>query len=225
MNKCRRCNVTILDNTQICPLCNLTLGDSEQAEETDSMYPDIKDKTRLVQRISRIAMYMALIMELLLLLINYCTYEEAPVKWSIITGGAILYLIFTMRDLVNKRTGHIQKIYLQMIGAIVLIICIDYALGFSGWSLETGLPCVIFCINLIIVVCMILNSKNWQNYLILQLFTVLLSVIDLFMYLMGIVSSMVLTLVALSISILFWTGTLILGDKKAANELKRKFHI
>ncbi len=193
--------------------------------DRQEMYPDIKLKTRLVQRICRIATYIALLAELLLIVINYYTYPASGVRWSIITGGAILYLLATMWELVNRRKGHIQKIYLQIIGALALILCIDYVLGFSGWSLEFGLPCVILCIDLLIVVCMAVNFSNWQNYLLLQMFAVLLGIVDLVLLLKGIVGLPALVWSALGISAGFWTGTLILGDRKAAEEMKRKFHI
>lgn len=224
MNKCKRCGVNVADDTTVCPLCEMVLqGVKETGEDVSSSYPDVGLKTRKLKKISRIAMYFALLVECFLVIINYYTYSHT--WWSAISGGGIIYLIFTVRDILNKRTGHIRKIYLQVIGLIALIVCIDLTLGFSGWSLEYGLPCVILGINLTIILCMIINYANWQNYLVIQLFTVLLSVLDMVFYLTGIVRGVVLPWVVLGVSVVLWTGTLIIGDRKATNELKRKFHV
>lgn len=224
MNKCKRCGVWVADDSTVCPLCDMVLhGTSE--EDVSVSYPDVRVKTRKLKRISRIAMYFALLIEIFLVVVNYYTYSRTHTWWSAISGGAIIYLIFTVRDILNKRTGHIRKIYVQMIGLIALIVCIDLTLGFSGWSLEYGLPCVILGIDLTIILCMIINYANWQNYLVMQIFTVLLGGLDMIFYLTGVVEGMVLPWVALGVSVVLWTGTLIIGDRKAANELKRKFHV
>ena len=224
MNRCKRCGVTVLDDASVCPLCSMVLQ-----EEKDSLikgkdsYPDIGLKTRKLKRISQIGMYLALLTEVLLIIINYYTYSH--IWWSAISGGAVIYLIFTIRDFLNRRTGHIRKIYLQIIGLIALMICIDLTLGFTGWSLEYGLPCTILGMNLTIILCMIINYANWQNYLVMQLFAVLLAALDMIFYLTGVVQNMVLPWIALGVSVVLWTGTIIFGDRKARNELKRKFHM
>lgn len=224
MNKCNRCGVSVADDTTVCPLCSMVLhGAGEAGEDVSASYPDVGRKTRKLKKISQIAMFFFLLVEVILIIINYYTYSKT--WWSAISGGAIIYLIFTVRDLLNRRTGHIRKIYVQVIGLIALIVCIDLTLGFSGWSLEYGLPCVILGINLTVILCMIINYANWQNYLLMQIFTVLLSVLDMVFYLIGIVRGMVLPWVALGISVVFCMGTVVIGDRKATNELKRKFHV
>lgn len=226
MNKCKRCGVHVADDSTVCPLCDTVLyGGAQTGEDVSASYPDVGVKTRKLIRISQIAMYFALLIEVGLVIINYYTYSHTHTWWSAISGGAIIYLIFTVRDILNKRAGHIRKIYMQVIGLIALIVCIDMTLGFSGWSLEYGLPCVILGIDLTIILCMIINYANWQNYLIMQIFTVLLSVLDMVFYLTGIVEGMILPWVSLGVSVILWTGTLIIGDRKATNELKRKFHL
>lgn len=224
MNKCKRCGVSVADDTSVCPLCSMVLQEEQdKIGETSDTYPDIGVKTKKLKKISQIAMFLALVIEVLLIVINYYTYSHT--WWSMISGGAIVYLIFSVRDILSKRTGHIRKIYLQVIGLIALMIFIDLTLGFTKWSLEYGLPCVILGIDLTIIICMIINYANWQNYMLMQIFAVLLSGLDMILYLTGVVNGMVLPWVALGVSAVLWGGTLILGDKKATNELKRKFHL
>lgn len=224
MKRCKRCGVNILDESEICPLCRSVLqqGEGGRDGQADS-YPDIAYHTRKLRRICNIGSYCLIMLELILILINY--YLTPKIRWSMISGGGILYVIFTIRTLLNSHAGHIRRIYWQVIGLIALMLCIDYSLGFQGWSLEYGLPCSIFALNFIIMLCMVINSAHWQYYLVMQIFAVLLAGVDMVLYLMGTVHNTVLVWIALGISFIFWTGTVMVGGRKAENELKRKFHI
>lgn len=221
MNKCKRCNVTILDETPKCPLCDMVLsGDGEGQEDS---YPDVINKTRIYKRIVDIISYFAVVLEIILIVINY--YNYYGIKWSAITGGALVYLIFTLHYTASRRDGHIKKIFMQTLGALALIIFIDFANGFSGWSINIGIPAVILLLDIIILVCMIINHKNWQSYLLMQVFTVLLSILYMVLYLLGKVGGPVLPWVSFGVSAIMFTSCLVIGDKKAKSELKRRFYI
>ena len=229
MKKCTRCGVVVLNDTDVCPLCDTVLQQTQVGEVSDSLcsdtYPDIGHKMRRFRLAERICMYVLVMLQLALVIINYYTYTRVPLRWSVITGAAIIYIVLTIYDWMNRRAGHITKIYLQVIGLIALILCIDLVTGFHKWSLEYGFPCVILAMDLVIILCMIIDSANWQNYVVMQVFAVLLSVICMILYWTGIIRGVVLPWTTLGVSVILWTGTLIIGDRKATNELKRKFHI
>lgn len=229
MNRCKRCGVRVLDDTQICPLCRavLTQDDKtgEKITEKSAGYPNVKQKTRRFQKAGRILLFLSLALEVVLIFINYLTYDAVPRNWSVVTGGVIAYLILTLWDLLGHRQGHIREIYTQIFVVLGLMILIDAALGWRGWSLEFGLPCVIYGLVAAIVICMAVNSSRWQNYVLMQLAAVLLSIIDVALHLAGFLNHIVLAWVALGLSVLLWSGTMIIGDRKARNELKRKLHI
>ena len=43
MAKCRMCNLEVLDETQVCPLCRSVL---DPTDEVENMYPDVRGKMR-----------------------------------------------------------------------------------------------------------------------------------------------------------------------------------
>lgn len=256
MNKCKRCNVWVADDTMVCPLCRTILteeksgkqkaGSGEQHIEfqyskaqyidTESVlnktfeiqgpgYPDVKKNTRRFRKAGRILLFISLALEMLLAFINYLTFGAAPKYWSVVTGGIIAYLILTMWDIFSRRQGHIRKIYTQIFVILGLMILIDFALGWSGWSLEFGLPCIIYGLVLAIIICMSVNSSSWQNYVLMQLAAIALSVLDVVLHFTGHFHHIVLAWIAFGMSVLLWSGTMIIGDRKAKNELKRKLHI
>ena len=191
---------------------------------TGNIYPDIRNKTRMLKRLINIASYFAVVLEIFLVVINY--YNYYGIKWSIITGGAIFYIILTLQYSVNKRDGHIKKIFVQMLGAMLLVVVIDFALGFSGWSFNIGIPLIILLLDVIILICMVINFENWQSYLLMQIFTLVMSIIHMVFYMTGIIKNgPLLPWVTFGVSAVIFTSCLVIGDKKAKSELKRRFYI
>ena len=86
MSKCRNCNVEISDETERCPLCGSVL---EYTGEVENMYPDVRVHTRKMTMISKIYLFCALLVEVLLIYINVVT--ESQIAWSAITGLGFFY--------------------------------------------------------------------------------------------------------------------------------------
>ena len=237
MNKCKRCNVWVADDTMVCPLCHTILTGNKPMEQSldhnaNKMqtvkrpgYPDVKKNTRRFRKAGRILLFISLAVEMLLVFINYLTFDAAPKYWSVVTGGIIAYLILTLWDIFSRRQGHIRKIYTQIFVILGLLVLIDYSLDWKGWSLEFGLPCIIYGLVLAIIICMSVNSSSWQNYLLMQLAAIALSIVDVVLHFKGYFHHIVLAWIALGLSVLLWSGTMLIGDRKAKNELKRKLHI
>ena len=112
-------------------------------------------------------------------------------------------------------------ILVQLIGAVLLAIVSDFIVGYQGWSVNYVLPSAILLLNATIGILMIINASNWQSYLLMQIFTVLLSCGCVILWKFGFIKGPVLTSVALC----FLLGTLIFGERKAKAELKRRFHV
>lgn len=224
--KCSYCKVEILDEVKVCPLCQMALQkDKKETWELYVGYPDMVEKHRKKRMFLKIFIYVAILLEILLAVINYLTYEKISFPWSGVTGVCILYVFFAIATLVRHEKGHVQEIYIQIPAVMIFLLVLDYTMGWIGWSLEYGLPIVLLGLLVLIIVCMCINHKNWQIYMVLQLFTLLFSVIDLWLVLSGVVKYQVLPLISLGVSVALFLGTLLIGDRKAMNELKRKFHV
>lgn len=221
MGKCKRCGVIINDDASICLFCGMVL--QENGNTMEDAYPDIRKKTRLLKKIINIASYFAVVTEIFLIVVNYYNYNG--IKWSLITGGALFYLVLTLQYTINRRNGHILKIFVQMAGAMLLDIVIDFALGFSGWSLDIGTPLLIIAADAIIIFCMVINFQNWQSYLLMQIFTLVMSIIHMALYLAGKVKGPVLPWTTFGVSAVLFTSCIVIGGKKAEHELKKRFYI
>jgi hypothetical protein len=109
--------------------------------------------------------------------------------------------------------------------AVVMLLGIDYLTGYRGWSLDYVVPAGILAIDLAIMILMLVNHRNWQSYMMPQLFTIVLALIPVILRLLGVIHSRYMVWIALAVSVFLFAGTLILGDRRSRTELKRRFHI
>ena len=102
---------------------------------------------------------------------------------------------------------------------------VDFVLGYKGWSLGVGMPVIVLVLDVIIIICMIINRQNWESYLLLQIFCVILGIVQMLLYFTKVLQSPVLPWTSFLVSLILFTSSVVIGDRKARNELKRKFYI
>ena len=220
MSRCNICNIEILDETEYCPLCKSVLT---QTEELENMYPDIRFKQRKLLHILNIYLFCAILAEAILVGINLLT--ESDIWWSAIAGLGLacvyLFLRFTILGKYNYKT----KVFNVAVLGILAAIAIDYIIGYKGWSLDYVLPSVILLVDISILVGMIWNHRNWQSYIMVQLCMILCSFIPPVLYWAELENNPYLAWLPFTASTALFLGTMIIGDRRARNELKRRFHI
>ena len=108
---------------------------------------------------------------------------------------------------------------------MLLIILIDTFLGFSGWSVSYVLPAAIILLDLALAILMLINRRNWQSYLILQVAMVLVGIVPLVLIRIGIVTRPLVSDIAFLVTVFMFLGSMILGGRTARIEMKRRFHI
>ena len=108
--------------------------------------------------------------------------------------------------------------------AVLCAIGIDFVIGYRGWSLDFAIPSGILVVDVVIIVCMIFNRRNWQSYIMWQLLMILFSLIPPALFLTGLERNPYTAFLPLALSSAIFLGTMIIGDHRAVVELKRRFH-
>ena len=220
MSRCKQCNVEILDETERCPLCHSVL---EKTVEVENMYPNVRTMTRRLALLSRIYLFVAILVEALLIYLN--VLSDSEMFWSAIPGLAMLYGYLVLRYAILGKSGYKGKIIVLTLIAILMVVAIDFVVGYRGWSVNYALPSAILLVDAGILVLMCINRRNWQSYMMWQIFMILCSVVPLVLYAVGIVTAPILALLAFAFSTALFFGTLIIGDRRARTELRRRFHV
>ena len=220
MSRCKQCNVEILDETERCPLCHSVL---EKTVEVENMYPNVRTMTRRLALLSRIDLFVAILVEALLIYLN--VLSDSEMFWSAIPGLAMLYGYLVLRYAILGKSGYKGKIIVLTLIAILMVVAIDFVVGYRGWSVNYALPSAILLVDAGILILMCINRRNWQSYMMWQIFMILCSVVPLVLYAVGIVTAPLLALLAFAFSTALFLGTLIIGDRRARTELRRRFHV
>ena len=220
MSRCKQCNVEILDETERCPLCHSVL---EKTVEVENMYPNVRTMTRRLALLSRIYLFVAILVEALLIYLN--VLSDSEMFWSAIPGLSMLYGYLVLRYAILGKSGYKGKIIVLTLIAILMVVAIDFVVGYRGWSVNYALPSAILLVDAGILVLMCINRRNWQSYMMWQIFMILCSVVPLVLYAVGIVTAPILAFLAFAFSTALFFGTLIIGDRRARTELLRRFHV
>ncbi|WP_456110152.1 DUF6320 domain-containing protein [Roseburia hominis] len=220
MSRCKQCNVEILDETERCPLCHSVL---EKTVEVENMYPNVRMMTRRLALLSRIYLFVVILVEALLIYLN--VLSDSEMFWSAIPGLAMLYGYLVLRYAILGKSGYKGKTIVLTLIAILMVVAIDFVVGYRGWSVNYALPSAILLVDAGILVLMCINRRNWQSYMMWQIFMILCSVVPLVLYAVGIVTAPLLALLAFAFSTALFLGTLIIGDRRARTELRRRFHV
>lgn len=220
MGKCSRCNIEILDETEWCPLCRSIL---EQTDEVENMYPNVRVRMRRLKLVSQIYLFCAILVEAALFGVNLVT--ESQIWWSAITGLAFLYLYMVLRYAILGQSGYRSKVIVLAALAVLAAVGSDFALGYRGWSVDYVLPVGILMVDVVILLCMFGNRRNWQSYMMWQILMILCSLIPAGLYIAELEQNAFLAFLPLAGSFTIFLGTLIIGDRRARMELARRFHI
>lgn len=221
MNKCSNCNVIIMDATDVCPLCHQVLNGEKSG--CYNMYPDVKDTSRKYRMLENIVLFLSVVAVIISLTVDYMM--EGPIGWSLIVLLGVFYGNVMIRLAIVGKSGYRFKTISMVVLAILVLWGIDYLTGNRGWALSIIFPSAILLVDIAILILMIVNSRNWQSYMMLQIFTILLSAIPLILLGVGIIKWKYIALIAMGASLFIFLGTLIIGDRRARNELKRRFHV
>ena len=198
-------------------------ADSTASHDNGTRYPDVKGASRKYRLLENIILFLSIVGQIVLTTVDYMTDHE--INWSFIVLLVVIYANVTLRLAIVGRNGYIFKIISTFVFTVLFLEGIDLLTGASGWALTFVFPSAILAMVLATIILMIVNIRNWQSYMMWQIFMILCSVVPLVLYAVGIVTAPILALLAFAFSAALFLGTLIIGDRRARTELRRRFHV
>ena len=172
--------------------------------------------------ILRISIVTTIVLAVLLFVINKLITPE--INWSAIANCGIIYAWITVIYSIKRNTNIAGHVLLQILMISVVMLYIDYRLGFRGWSINIAIPIILIVANAIMLILTILSYKKYINYAIYQL-TIVLITICLFIFVgKEIIGFKVLWQVTSIISILNLLVTISLCSKEIKEAIIRKVH-
>lgn len=194
-----------------------------EKRDDKGMYPQIRYDQEKLKQLANIFYGLMIFMSFIMGIINYATYSGS--MWSVIAIGLMGYAVITVRYSMMHHSNLAAKILMQTVAAEVLWVAIDYTRGYSGWSVNYGIPSTILFADLSVVVLILVNRMNWQSYFMYQIAITIFSFIPLILWAAGLITRPPLTIVTVTLTVILLTVTILRGDRSVKNELKRRFHI
>ena len=221
MAECKKCGVHITDDTDRCPFCSCVLEDD--GIKGMNVYPDPEATVKVWRTIRRIVLFLSIVAMGGMFIALYMGADIF--NWTIVVGLILLYLNVTIYMTITDKIGYMFKTLFLTISVVLILIGIDYYTGYNRWSLDYTLPSSVIFLNVSCIGLMIINHRNWQSYISLQLFNIAWSVILFILLRLEIIRVPILVLIAMAMSVFLFAGTVIFGGKRASDELKRRFFI
>lgn len=222
MSLCKHCGIEIKDDAEVCPLCGFAL---EHPHDETNMYPDIVKITKKISIAARIYVTLAIMTVLICIGVNYYDYETTHRLWCLVVAGALVLVYVILKVGVENEYGYHIKTFTVVFSSFLYLLMVDAVYGFPRWSLNFAYPIMILAIDVVVLVLMIVNFRNWQSYIPWQIFMLSLAVIGAILAHFGIIRMPRLIWITLSITAFFFIATVIIGGGRAISELKRRFHL
>ena len=186
------------------------------------IYPQ-KLNSKKSNLIIKLGLLVSTIVAIILVIINKLTTPE--IGWAATANGGIIYVWIVLFYSIKKRINIAGHVLLQTIIISILIVFIDYKLGFRTWSISIGIPIIVMISNITMFVLTIVSHRRFIKYAIYQLLILLFSLLPIIVITENIVHNKVLSIISVGISLLNLVLTLMLCAKDLKEAMIRKFHM
>ena len=217
MRICKKCNLRIKTDSDICPLCqNKLIGKKEE-----NVFPLIPNIYKKYFTFFKILLFISFIISLLCITVDLMI-NKYHFSLFVILGFICLFII--LKTAFNNKESIFKSILSQLIILSCLSILWDYFTGFHHWSITYVIPilCIICSINLAIL------SIVLKDYLEQEIFyficTILIGIIPLLFIVIDIPNK-IPSVISVLFNLICFITLLIFKFKDVKEELKRRMHI
>ena len=215
------CKVDILDKTDKCPLCNHVL--EWDGIEKEDLYPNARVKRKKYQFLENVFLFASIVLWIILFIIDYTTDPEF--LWSFTVSLVIIYANVLLRLTILGKSSYMAKLIWTILIGLAFLIEADFLTGYHGWGVNFAMPTAILLWDIALLLLMLfINRRNWQSYIIDQMTALLACGVMLVLMFLDIITFPYYALGVQVFTLLMFVGTIILGDRKAREELMRRFH-
>ena len=216
------CKVEILDKTDTCPLCNHVL--EWDGSEKESIYPNARIARRKYTLLENIFLFASIALWVVLFVIDYTTDPEF--LWSFTAALVIIYANVLLRLTILGKSSYMAKLIWTIIIGLAFLIEADVLTGYHGWGVNFAMPTAILLWDIALILLMLfINRRSWHSYMIDQLTALVACGVMMLLLWMGIITFPYYAIGVAVFTVLMFVGTVIIGDRKAREELKRRFHV
>ncbi|HIZ55995.1 MAG TPA: hypothetical protein H9671_07315 [Firmicutes bacterium] len=222
MRYCPNCRVSVKEPAVKCPLCNASLAQTDGPVCTPA-YPVLEDPLKRYNLPIRIALFASVLVGIVCLIVNWLI--PSGIFWAAIVIGGLIYGWLTFRFAMRERYNIGLNILFQTVLISVLVIWLDFQIGFSNWSLNIAVPILTAAATLAISVIIIIRKMDLRSYVIYLIANGVLGLIPFLLLCLQVVTLRWPATASAGISVAALLGTLIFADAGTKTEIKKRLHL
>lgn len=186
------------------------------------LYPEIIN-VKKANVILKMMIFISIIVSAICIFINIIINKR--LSWSILVISGIIYSWITTMYSIKKNINIASHVMLQTISMSFLLVIIDLAIGYKGWSLNIALPIVISVSNITMMILTVITYNKYFKYAIYEVIIFLWSLIPILLVIFKVITILVPTVLSIAISIFTLVTTTLMCGKDLREKLERVFHI
>lgn len=220
MRICHQCGVTIKTPGTTCPLCGQDTLPIDS--EFDPAFPKVKI-SHLRAILYRVFLFLTIAVGSISVLLNIFIFSIRK-PWFLIVLAILLYAWALYFYSIHRHKNKGQSVLMQTLGICLVLFSIDFVTGFSKWSTNYAIPCVLLAGNITGAVFMITKPLKIYEYMVHEIALLLLGAVPFILYFLHLTTALWTGIFCLAGSLLVFIAILLFCDRDAFIELKRRFH-
>ena len=220
MRYCRHCRVTLANDIEYCPLCDMQTDVTDDTFEDD--YPYVRSGFSR-SMLLRLITFIAVVFIAASLLINHLVPTENP--WAIITAAAIVYAWINTMNSLKAAPNPASILLVQLFTVSGFVVLVDWFTGWNHWSITYVIPGLIIAAALALLLMIVIKPRRYRAYTIYQLMIAVLGVLSIFLWVFGVSDVEWPVMAAAGVSLLCFVTMLVFAHRHTGHELRKRFHV
>lgn len=189
-----------------------------------TLYPQIRNTNKSNFTIKLLSV-ISIIVSIICVIVNICT--STKYLWCLLVIVGIIYSWITVLYSIHRNVNIGSNVTIQALAISGLTLCIDFILGYKGWSINIAIPIIIMVANVTILILTFVSVSRYYKYAVYQLIIFVLSIIPLIIYYIfdGVIVKPIFMIISSSIAVFTFISSLVLCGKNIMEELDRRLHM
>lgn len=222
MNRCEKCNINILTKSSHCPLCGSNIKNIDK--NFIEPYPKVVLDNKHYQ-IIRLKIYLFLIIIMFFMTISIKFLSVKDLTYLFLSTSVLGYIWFTIYTIQKALKNIGYFILKQVLSISVIVIFMDYALGWQKWSVNYAIPAILVLGVSSISLIAMFKPMQFREYFVYQITILIVGILSILLVIFNLSTVSWTLIFAAFYSAMVMLGMIIFADKKAKLEFKKRFHL
>lgn len=221
MQYCNHCKVHIRQYSERCPLCRNLLA-CESNTNKEKIFPEIKAFFK-----RHLAIKIMIFISITSIVVSFAITMIFPshINWPLLFLLGLTSIWLSLYFILKKRHNIPKKIIWQVIIVSILSVFWDWKTGWHGWSLDFIIPITYIGAMIVMYVTSKIMKLSIRDYILYGFLACLFGILPLLFLLLNWNNIIYLSVICVSISIIFLSAMLIFHGSDMELELKKRMHL